>query len=241
MGGAALKIVGGGGPKLPRETLAAAIEAVRQEEANAAAVTAAIARAEQMVVEAEEDLYGARESVGKAKEAQASAMISAASDGKTYTDDGAVRAARLAELDASDRVDGAKAALTAVQARSPVAGYGGRGPVERAKEAAVAAARDVIASEVDVAKMIEAAKPVQMELMRRRGELLALYDRRLVADADRQALIDFLASSVLPAVQGASILWPLAEHMVAIRPVVEGWDTKLATLSTDASVPVIPA
>ena len=103
-------------PSVERTTLAEAIERSTDAERIAIAAREAVTRASEMVKAATAQLDDATADVATARERQATNMAAAAKSGAASSPDKSMREARAQEIDASDELDAARAALAACEA-----------------------------------------------------------------------------------------------------------------------------
>jgi hypothetical protein len=179
-----------------RAELAAAIEAATVAERAAASARNAATRAGEMVEQAQQQLEAASAAVTSARELQADRLADAAKTGNAPAPDRSMREARAREVDATDELDAARAALATCEtgARRDEDAH------QRANRAVGAAADAVIRSSGTIGRLLKETAALQVQLGEKRRTLLFLFHGSLVSEEDWCNVNSFLAPPNFPAI-----------------------------------------
>jgi hypothetical protein len=221
-----------------RQALAVAIEAAAMAARATEGGLAAVARASELVDDAQSKHAAASATVSAAKERHTAATAEAIGRGAPVPAS-AVRAARAAQADAEDDLDAAKAALKQLQ--TALAGL--EEEAHRADIAVEAAVNSVLAGEAAVL-LVERLEHLKRELPELQAKLYFLksrgFERQGIYSVEVPALHAPLAeieSRITSAIElGLSFHVTAAEQ----HPAVEPWRAACAALRDDPDVPLPP-
>lgn len=211
-----------------REQLAAAIERHVAAQREVAAIIEAERNAWRATMDAERAVETAKANVEAVKSAAAEHIGEALLRQETPTPP-ATREARVALGEAEDLLAATEEARAALPQKRTTAEAGMRS----ARSALDARLKDVIRSELDVGKLLDAAEAAQAELLAQRIVLRHLWRSHLVAETDSEAVARFLRRNMLPGGAGAVEFEEWNDH-----PASEPLRAALTALESDPDAPL---